>query len=410
MALVADSQGIVSGKFTVPAGVSSGIKSVKFTGSAGSHGDANFFGQGYLETRTMREVSVVEQIRQMFAEGGIDPLAQTFSLPSHKQIGAIELFATAKGDTPFVVQIRETQVGFPTRTILAEAQRHPSEITVNAWNRWTFPAPISLLPDVEYAIVVLCNDAVGEIAVSELGKWDPNALTWVTSQPYQVGVLLSSSNASTWTAHQDKDMAFRILAAEYQEAERVIDLGSVAVTNATDILLLAAADQPSAGATSEFELTFPGGNTVSASSGQVIQAPAMVNGNIGVKAKLRATASDSALLLPGTQIIAGSLQSTADYVTRAFDADATGADITVIFDAILPSGSDVDVFVSGIDSGDTWLPVSQLGTAKPLGDGVFEYQYRYTNLAEAAVRVKLALTGSLTARPFIYNLRVMVTE
>lgn len=54
----------------------------------------------------------------------------------------------------------------------------------------------------EYAVVVLCDDATTALYVAELGKQDPTR-GYVTSQPYQVGVLLSSSNASTWTAHQD---------------------------------------------------------------------------------------------------------------------------------------------------------------------------------------------------------------
>jgi hypothetical protein len=262
---------------------------------------------------------------------------------------------------------------------------------------------------VEYAIVVLCNDADGAVAVAELGKYDGAAGRWVTNQPYNVGVLLSSSNASTWTPHQDRDMAFRLLAARYTQSVREIDLGSVTLSGATDLLVLSVNDQPSADAGSEIELTFPDTTKVAVSDGQVVRLPSPVSGNVGVKARLRATQAASATLAPGLQVVAGQAATTADYVTRAFDADAAGANVRVILDAILPSGSSVQVFLSGVDAGDSWTPVTQEGTAKPLGDGKFEYQYYATGVMEARVRVKLVLTGTIAARPQVSNLRVSVT-
>lgn len=410
MTLVANSAGVVNGKFTIPAGVTAGTKRVRFQGAGGSFADANFFGQGTVETRLMQEritVNTVLTPAPIFILR--DPLAQTFSLPSKKQIGAVDLYVTAKGTTPIVVQIRETEVGFPTRTVLAETQLAPAAITANAWNQFAFDRPLPLLPDVEYAIVVLCNDAVGAVAIAELGKFDATAQKWVTNQPYQVGVLLSSSNASTWTAHQDRDLAFRLLAANYTEAEKTVDLGDVAVTGATDLMLLATTDQPSAAANCEIELTLPDATVVKASDGQVVRLSAATTGNIGVKAKLRSTADESAVLAPGLQVVGGELATTADYITRAFEADAGGADVSIIFDAILPSGSGVAVYIKGDDVGDSWASVSADGPAKPLGDGVFEYKFAATGVTEAKLRVKLVLTGTIAARPFVYNLRVSVT-
>lgn len=275
--------------------------------------------------------------------------------------------------------------------------------------RFAFDRPVSLLANAEYAIVVLCNDPDAAVAIAELGKWDIASQSWVTSQPYQVGVLLSSSNASTWTAHQDRDMAFRLLAAQYTESVREIDLGTVTLAGATDILLLAMSDQPSSQATAEFQLTLPDASTISASDGQVIQSATPISGDVGVKARLHANQNASAAIYPGLQVVAGEAATTADYVTRAFDADATGANVRIIFDAILPSGSGVAVYLSGVDAGDTWSPVTQSGSAKPLGDNLFEYQYYATGVMEARLRVKLVLTGTVAARPQVSNLRVSVT-
>ena len=204
-------------------------------------------------------------------------------------------------------------------------------------------------------------------------------------------------------------MAFRLLAASYTQSVREIDLGSVSLAGATDLLVLSMTDQPSADAGTEIELTMPDSSKVTASDGQVIRLPAATTGTVEVKAKLRANQGASATMAPGTQIVAGQVATTADYVTRAFDADATGADVQIIFDAILPSGSGVLVYVAGVDAGDTWQPVSQVGSAKPLGDSKFEYSYRIDNVLEAKIRVKLVLSGTIAARPQVSNLRVSVT-
>lgn len=404
MALVADQNGTLKGKFTIPANVQAGAKSVDLTGSGGSRGSAVFVGEGILVSEVLQNVTRTTQTYY-------DPLAQTFSLPEENQIGGVEVVVTAKGSTPISIQIRETQTGFPTQSILAEASRDPSQITVGAWNRFEFKTPVRILPNVEYAIVVLCNDPVGAVAIAELGKWDSTNSRWVTQQPYQVGVLLSSSNASTWTAHQDRDLTFRLLARRYTETAKEIDLGKVTVADATDLVVLAMTDNPSTGADSELVLTLPGGSVISTSDNQGVNLAGNITGDIGVKARLRATQKASAMLYPGSQLVVGKIATTAEYVSRAVDADATGCKVRIIFDGQIPSGSSVAVYIKGVDAGDTWQAVSQDPDKVPIpvGNGVYEYNHLKINVQEAKIRVKLVLTGTPAARPYIYNLRVSIT-
>ena len=403
MALVADQNGTLKGKFTIPAGVQAGSKSVELTGSGGSRGNAVFVGEGILVSEVRQNITRVTQTYY-------DPLAQTFSLTDENQIGGVELVVTAKGATPISVQIRETQTGFPTQSILAEASLDPSAITVGAWNRWVFKTPVRVLANVEYAIVVLCNDPDGAVATAELGKWDSTNSRWVTQQPYMVGVLLSSSNASTWTAHQDRDLTFRLLARRYTQTEKVVDLGTIPVTAATDIVVMSMAESPATGADSELLLTMPDNSVITASDEQGINLASSITGNIGVKARLRATQKASAMLYPGSQLVVGKLTTTAEYVSRAVDADAAGCNVRIIFDGQIPSGSGVKVYICGVDAGDNWQEVAQDGVPVALGDNVYEYQYYKTNVLEAKLRVKLVLTGTPAARPYVYNLRVSITE
>lgn len=403
MAIVADANGVIKGKFTIPANIQAGAKSVELVGSGGSRGSAVFVGEGNLVSEVLQSVTRTTQTYY-------DPLAQTFSLSEENQLGGVDIFVTAKGATAMSVQIRETQTGFPTQTILAEATIEPAQITVGAWNRFTFNTPVRALANVEYAIVVLCNDPLGSVAIAELGKWDSTNGRWVTQQPYQIGVLLSSSNASTWTAHQDRDLTFRLLARRYTQTERTVDMGTVSVTDATDIVVLSMTDNPATGADSELIMTMPDGSTISSSDGQTIRFATKVTGSVGVKTKLRATQKASAMLYPGSQLVVGTIAATAEYVSRAVDAAATGCDVRIIYDGNIPSGSSVSVYVSGVDSGDTWQLVSQdpLKTPIPVGDNVYEFNHLIENLMEAKVRVKLVITGTPAARPYVYNLRVSI--
>lgn len=408
--VVADSNGVLTGTFTIPPEVPAGSKLVTFRGQGDSNAAATFFGEGIVETQVQRESITIIATKAQVTNVYTDPLAQTFTLSERRQVIGAELFVTQLGNTPIVVQLRETQTGLPTSTIIAEAQLSVAAIQVGAWNRWHFDLPVDLMADAYYALVVLCNDPDGEVAIAELGKFDPDAQRWVTSQPYQVGVLLSSSNATTWTPHQDRDMAFRLLSAEYTQPERVIDLGHVSVQDATDLITLLPAVQAGTSADCELILTLPNGTSISASDGQIIRLNPPLTGDINVSARLRSNGRLSAMLLPGTQIVAGTLADNADYISRAVDADAAGCNVQIIFDARIPSGAGVMPYIGSTGLTRTYTQATQHDQAKPLGDGVFEYQYRVNDVELSHICTRLVLSGNSNARPFVENLRVIVTE
>ncbi|UTH76100.1 hypothetical protein [Chromobacterium sp. IIBBL 290-4] len=401
MPLNANSAGVLAGKFTIPAGVPAGAKRVEFIGAGGSRGEAVFVGQGELQTNLRRLVTRITETRWQ-----VDPLAQTFTLNADTQLGGVELWFTAKGASPVVVQIRETASGVPTRAVLAEARLQPADISLAGPTRFQFVAPVWLQGSVEYALVALCDDADAALAIAELGKWDSAANRWVTSQPYQVGVLLSSSNASTWTAHQDRDMAFRLLAASYAVTVKTLDLGKVAVQNATDLMLLSLSDSPVASARVEYSLGLPDGGVVQVADSQPVRLPAPLSGQVSVTARLLGTEQASPVLFPGTQLVSGQVAQSADYVSRAIPA-GNNARVRVVFEALIPAGAGVAVTASGIDPSDVFQPVAYQGS-KPQGDGWMEMTHELASISEAMVRVKLTLSGNSAARPRVRKLRVIV--
>ncbi|WP_441280555.1 hypothetical protein [Tardiphaga sp. 862_B3_N1_1] len=405
MALVADTNGVVRGKFTIPGSIPAGAKNVAFVGQGGSTASASFFGQGTLEEDIRTLINQITTTRWWV---NLDPIAQTFTVNQQMQIDGLDLFFTAVGNTDVSVQIRATQVGFPTQEILADARLKPSQITAGQWTKFTFPTAARLDANIEYAIVVLCNDAVSELAVAELGKFDANKQQWVTSQPYTVGVLLNSSNASTWTAYQDRDLAFRLYAREYTQTERVVDMGVAPIAAATDLLLRTMLETPTSAATGQIELTLPDGRVAAASDNQTLRFSAPLTGDVAIKARLKATQYASAALHPGTQLIEGHMRASATYISQAIDADAAGSTVRVIVDGAIPSGATIAVHYSGVDAGDTWVAMNAFGAPKLIegNEGFYEYQFRNVNVMEARVRVRIVITGTPAARARLRNFRL----
>lgn len=395
--LAADQTGKLSGKFTIPEGIPAGSKSVQFTGAGGSHGEAVFVGQGSLTTQTLRQITSVTQWYY-------DPLAQTFTLTRAVQLAGVDLWFTAK-ETEVRVQIREVSSGVPSRVVLAEAIVAPENIvaTGGGHTRILFPAPVSLSANVEYAIVVLCDDATTRLAVAELGKFDKTLQKWVTSQPYAVGVLLSSSNASTWTAHQTKDLAFRLLEASFGAEGKELALGSVTVSGVTDIMLMALAEVPTAQSRVEYEMMIPEVGSVTVAEGQPLRLSSPVTGGVSIKARLSGDGTASPVLYPGTQVLAGAVSQTADYYTRSIVAkNATKA--VLVYDAIIPSGASVTPQIQ-IDGGE-WQSMTADGTTQQ-GDGVVEFRHRHTLSSASLIKVKLMLAGTSQSRPIVRNIRLM---
>ncbi|WP_165064435.1 DUF4815 domain-containing protein [Desulfovibrio sp. ZJ200] len=395
--LTADAEGKMAGVFTIPPNIPAGAKLVEFRGN-GSTAQATFVGQGTLEVTTYRSVQTVTNTN-------IDPLAQTFTLDAAAQVAGADLWFTAKGPAGVRVQLRECSNGLPTRTVLAEAIVPPENIVVTGGGhtRILFDAPVALAAGTEYALVILCNDADTALAVAEMGEYDATHQQWVAAQSYVAGVLLSSSNASTWTAHQARDLTFRLLGADFASGVNTLTLGAATVQGATDLILLALAETPSSQSRVEYELTLPDGSIMTVAEDQPVRLPAAQTGQIQVKAKLSGDVTASPVLWPGSQILAGSLESEGTYYARS--VKATGATKAIlIYCAEIPSGASVVPEIQ-LDGGE-WRAMTPEATT-PQGNGYVEYTFSKTIAQADMAKLRLTLKGTISARPMLYDLRFM---
>lgn len=399
----ANASGLLTGSFQIPQAIPAGAKLVEFLGAGGSYGSATYVGRGQIVTETRRRILTTVVNRW-------DPLAQTFTLPERRVIGGLELWFTAKGGTaPVIVQIRETQVGIPTTTVLTEGRLLAADIKTDGNATRVLFDPVALEANREYALVVLTDDANHAVAVAELGKYDPRT-GWVTAQPYQIGVLLSSSNGITWTAHQTQDLTFRLLGCRFSQQAKTVSLGQYTVTNLSDVMALAGVERPASGTDVQFLVTDAQGRIYTLSEDQGLALAEKLSGNLAVSARLTGTEVSSPILYPGTQLVFGTLEAAGDYLSRAIPAAAT-FNVSVTFDALTPGTSSVTVQAeSGTPGSFTDLALDK---GVEVGNGWVERTYKATGLvgvgADRTTRVKLSLAGSPQYRPFVRRLRVIVT-
>lgn len=399
----ANAAGLLTGSFQIPQAIPAGAKLVEFLGAGGSYGSATYVGRGQIVTETRRRI-LTTVVRRW------DPLAQTFTLPERRVIGGLDLWFTTKGGSaPVIVQIRETQVGMPTTTVLTEGRLLASDIKTDGNATRITLDPVALEANREYALVVLTDDANHAVSVAELGKYDPRT-GWVTAQPYQIGVLLSSSNGITWTPHQSQDLTFRLLGCRFTQTSKIVSLGQYTVTNLSDVMALAGVERPAAGTDVQFLATDAQGRIYTLSEDQGLALSEKLSGNLSVSAKLTGTETASPILYPGTQLVFGTLEAAGDYLSRAIPAAAT-FNVAVTFDALTPGTSSVSVQAESGTSGS--FQALSLSSGVEVGNGWVERTYKATSLvgvgADRTTRVKLALSGNPQHRPFVRNLRVIVT-
>lgn len=408
MPLVADNSGKIKGKFTVPANVPAGTKLVQFIGNKGNYGEATYTGRGIITTEERRRVTVITDIRRnetTVVLTRFDPLAQTFTLSESRHIGGIDLWFSNRGAKRVVVQIRDTSLGMPTQTVLAEGSIMPASINTNGTATRLTWQPVWCEAGHEYAIVLLTDDADAAVRVAELGKYDATHARWVTSQPYQVGVLLSSSNASTWTPHQNRDLTFRLLGARFTENIRTVDLGSVTATSVSDFIALANVERVASDTDVQFTLTEQDGTEHKLSDDLPIALRARVTGPLSVKALLSGSALRSPVLYPGIQIVLGNMSETADYVTRAITA-GSNSKVSITYEALMTGTADVKVYIQKVDG--TWQLVD-LTNGKAVGDSWVERTHIISSFSATETRVKLVLSGNILYRPKVRSLRVVIT-
>lgn len=159
-----------------------------------------------------------------------DPMAQTFTVEGMvggMYVSSVDLFfksiSSESDNNGITLELREVINGYPGPTVIpgGSVHKHRSDcnISTTASNgevsfkgtTFRFPNPVFLESGKEYCIVPIpdADDPNYKVWIAELGQNNVGT-TKVISKQAASGVLFTSANNRTWTAHQSEDLMFRI--------------------------------------------------------------------------------------------------------------------------------------------------------------------------------------------------------
>ena len=183
--------------------------------------------------------------------GGNDPLAQTFIVSPNPKVNetfdnmnntrssgrfltSIDVFFSHKdANLPVWMEIHNTENGFPGSKILpfARVVKNPADINISSdatvATRFTFPAPVYIMSDKEYAICLMATTPEYKVFISRMGETDILGSRMISKQPH-TGTLFKGHNNRTWAPSMTEDLKFRMNVAKFDTGT----IGNVTLQNA----------------------------------------------------------------------------------------------------------------------------------------------------------------------------------
>lgn len=426
MTLQADNDGVLNGTLYIPADtIPAGTKLVEFFGGADpspSYAASSFVARGtitiqesQLVRRRVFNVNTVNTTTVTTFFQPVDPLAQSFALNDTCQISFIDVwFEGPKGTSDVTLQVREMVNGFPGPRVIAEAIRTPSQCSITTHTRFEFD-PVVLAKDQLFCFVLLCNDAIWRVRIARLGDVDGPTQQRVTSQPYTVGTLFSSSNNLSWTIHQTDDMKFRIGGPTFSVITRTVSLPDQTVTDADYLAIMAAVERPSVQCDVVFRVALPDNTVLNLYEGGFVLLPSRQTGTLKIDAIITGTANLTPILYPDIQVLTGKSDAESVYQTRAINIEASPGPyptkVTALFDFKAPGTADIK---AEIYDGADWLELEPDADAwiLPLADGWTETVRVLPDL-DTTIRsapLRFTLSGDAWNRPEVRKLRASFND
>lgn len=409
--LRANAEGEVRAVFTIPQKQRCGTVDVKIycEDYPSLIGSAPFTAKGMLKTITETITTTKIQTRR------IDPVAQTFEFSEDQMLTSIGLyFSVMESGHPIILQVREAVNGYPSEVVIREIFVDPDDIEVSmdssVETKIKLEDPLYCRADTQYSFTVLTNSDKSSIFVQELGDIDLLSKQVVARNPYIPGVMFTSSNALTWTAHQTKNIKFNLYTNNYEEKSEVlfypitgVEYDSIAVIAETFVPL---------GGKIDWEYSTDGEKT---------WLPIFINryqdltnkiDNAVVKATITSKKNVSpSINLQSLLFIGNKNKDVSSYVSKNTSLDAAFENIKVVVDVDTPLGTGVVFYYATDINGKDWKPLTQDGEGKVKVDNSFtEYTYKATETSGAKnFRVKAVLTtNNTTIIPRVRNLKCIM--
>lgn len=407
-----DSEGYLKAKFIVPANIRTGVREVKLWSDIKvdgykSEGYTLYQSTGISRTiqQTITTVTTVLLQREItttvLTTSYVDPIGQTFVLDKLSILKGIDVYFEAKPTTneEVVLEIRNVVNGTIGNTVYTRTSLKSSQVNISnnasSPTRFNFSDPILLDKDTEYAFVIRSLSDKYRIWVSEIGGTDVKTKDLVLKNSYLTGVMMSSSNNSTWTAHQTTDIKFRLIEDVY-ESSGSITFDSITVDNISRLDLSAEAVVLN-GTTLKWSYSIDGGTTFYSITPGVLRELLETASSVILKVNFNRTSPENItpiLALDSILLIGSSYKLKGTYVGVTVAGVDAYTNIDVIMNTYIPAGTSLKVYVS-TDGGNTKTECIKDSTqTKQLDNGWQELVYKAT--VSSATSCKIFIEGAST--------------
>lgn len=353
-----NASGVAEGQFKIPANVRTGTRKVELKNRT------NYAETSFTSIGTKRKVTEIINKTKIIVRPA-DPLAQTFQFDHDTVLTSVGVYFSAKEDGFNVVcQIRNVVNGYPGQEVYAEKALTPSEIKVSPdgtlETKITFDDPVFCRAHTQYCMVFITDSDKAAMFVAELGETDLATKQRVLKNPYLAGMLFSSSNGITWTAHQSMNLKFKVYKAQFAETG-TIQFEPITGLSADRLLLLADFLTPQ-NTGCIWEMSVNDGPFQPINSYEEVDLGEIIN-KVVLRATFKADKNMSPLLgIDGFNFLAFTQSSTGSYISRNTDGyeDNIGY-VKVEFDGYIPSGCSITPRVS-FDDGESWHNLNLVNT------------------------------------------------
>jgi hypothetical protein len=353
---------------------------------------------------------------------GVDPLAQVFKAEASQYIDGVWLYfaqkETVDNTATVQVQLRDTDNGYPggpgdvVGNGTVSKKQADIVVTGDGANYFKFPSPVYVEGGREYCFVVKTASPNYKLFFAELGATIISGGSGrLMNQAYSAGVLLESSNDSTWNPRQGADLKFRLIAARYQ-SRTTVTFQSVSGTNLIGLYLAAEAFLPSdasgsASTSVRWEFQINGSNSwLPLEPESYIDFPSTAT-SVQVRAHLAGNRGDAitpVILKDGLSLKTLRRDLTGTYITKTATYAETYRYVRMIAKMDVPAGATVRWYVSdnrtldvGQPAGVAWTEITAAGESKTLqADGVFFEHERNLDLGAASPRTNFRFRFDLS--------------
>lgn len=415
--LKADSQGRVYGTITVPANTKCGTVKIKMYPEEDETrvAEATYTATGTKRTvqtivtnTTVNTTTVYQSVLQTTV---VDPLAQTFQFDKDQMVTSVGLYFCVRDvNNDVIVQIRGVENGYPNAVCYAQKVIDGSECKVSengtVETKITFDNPVYCEGGVQYCIAVLTESPTASMYYSTLGGKDFSTKSQVIKNPYIEGMMFSSSNAITWTAHQSENLKFNIYGNKF------VSKSYVHFTEITDVrydrLALYASTEVPTDTTLSWEYSSDSGNTwYPISLGSELELTSIVT-NLLVRACIETSRTEiSPVIAMDSVELIGYLNNTdCEYISKNIETDTEFDTVKQILEINQPTGTNVNVYYCVDANGVDWRSATQTGSKVKDANGYIQYTFEDTlskNASNFRARIHLS-TNDPCIRPKVKNL------